>query len=676
MAASAALRISTTSQSRPRVSTRSAWSDPVWHLDGLRPGGHRGDFSLDWGFALADDSRFSDPQWAEWQKASKTFLWSLKLDPPAGRRSVHDGTIVSCFKILRVLIRWMMAEGYRCFADLDRDACGRFLALMAHRPGAGSGKPLKSATLQRYANILTLLYLQGAKLSDVAIADPFPGIATPVVRHDRGWLPYTPDEIAVPLVSAALRLIGNPAEDVIALQKLAQGAYDTALNEGISQTKTGFIAVDAISAFTFSTLPDEEAPWHESPVTSTKQVRHLVDRIYEACFVVVAYLIGARVSEILGLHAGCIESYPSADGSESFSYLVGRIYKTARGIDGETHRWVAPPPVERAIRVMERLSAALRARTGRPDLWLVMASSGLVGPSALIGVPVGSTLIRRLNIQFAPFINLPLHQGEPWHLNTHQGRKTFARFVGKRDRTGLHALQTHFGHVSRVMTDRGYVGADFALDDLIDRHAQDETRVALEELLTATSLAGKGGRMIACRSQFRGRTRDGDVQAHVDFLMQETDLRLGVCDWGYCVYRVETSACFGNDKGPNPALRTESVCVSCANFAVTTKHRPIWEARRARNVKLLEEIALNATSRQLAESRIVECDRILTELNDDKEARHKTKAAEGDAQPLREAPVRHGSKTSRRSGTVGERSADASGLAKARLSSRRHDPGA
>lgn len=56
-------------------------------------------------------------------------------------------------------------------------------------------------------------------------------------------------------------------------------------------------------------------------------------------------------------------------------------------------------------------------------------------------------------------------------------------------------------------------------------------------------------------SQFRGRTRDGDVRAYVSFLMQETDLRLGLCDWGYCVYRVETAACFGDEKGPNPVLK-------------------------------------------------------------------------------------------------------------------------
>lgn len=611
-------------QARPalRISARSLWPDQIWHLDGVRPGGNRSDFSLDWGFVLADDSRFSDPQWTDWREAAKLFLWSLKLDPPPGRRHVHESTIVSTFKTLRKLIRWMAAQGYRGFADLDRDGCERFMAAMAQRPGSKPGETLKSTTLQNYANLLTRLYLQGAKFPDVAIDDPFPGAAPPFVRHDRGWLPYTPDAVAVPLVSAALRLIGQPADDVIALQTMAQATYDDALGQGIHQTKAGFIVTDAIASFVFATLPGEEDPWHEAPVTSTKQVRYLADRIYDACFVVIAYLVGARVSEILGLQVGCIEQHPSGDGGETFAYLVGQIYKTARGIDGEAHRWVAPAPVERAIAVMERLTVRLRAQTGRSELFLVMASTGLVGPAARIDLPVVTTIIRRLNEQFAVFVDLPEHEGEPWHLNTHQGRKTFARFVGKRDRTGLHALQAHFGHVTRAMTDRGYVGTDFALDDLIDRHAREETRAALEEVLTATTLAGKGGRMIAARSQFRGRTRDGDVQTYVRFLMEETDLRLGVCDWGYCVYRVETAACLGDERGPNPVLRTESSCLTCANFAVTVRHRPVWQARRERNAYLLDQPGLDRVSRRLAETRIAECDRILGELDHRKDGRH------------------------------------------------------
>ena len=170
--------------------------------------------------------------------------------------------------------------------------------------------------------------------------------------------------------------------------------------------------------------------------------------------------------------------------------------------------------------------------------------------------------------------------------------------------------------MTRAMTDSGYVGTDFQLDELIDRHAQEETRAALEEMLTATALGGKAGRVIAARSRFRGCTRNGDVQAYVDFLMAETDLRLGVCDWGYCVYRPETSACFGGEAGPNPVLRTETTCSTCANFAVTPRHRSVWEMRRARNLKLLEQPVLDAGSRALAEARVAECDRILTQLDE------------------------------------------------------------
>src|SRR5208282_5917975 len=94
-----------------RVSTRSVWSDEIWHLDDLRPGCNRSDFSLDWSFTLSDDSRFGDPRWSDWRETAKVFLWSLKVDPPPGRRNLHNGTLVCFFKALRILIRWMMAEG-------------------------------------------------------------------------------------------------------------------------------------------------------------------------------------------------------------------------------------------------------------------------------------------------------------------------------------------------------------------------------------------------------------------------------------------------------------------------------------------------------------------------------------------------------------------------------------
>jgi integrase len=600
-----------------RISSQSMWPDRRWLLDGRRPGLMAHHLTIDWAFALPDGSRFTDPQWAALSHAARRYLWTLWTDPPPGRRPMRGTALVTVFHRLRPLIRWMAEQGYARLADLDREAAERFLATVAARRGR-NGAGLAPATLHGYGQILETLYEQRDKLPDAPREHPFggerPGILTGFPHRGRHPLPHTPDAIALPLISAALRLIGQPAADVIGLRDRVQGHYQDLLDRGLSRSAARFPVCAAARRFMFATLDGEEVPWHP-PVIGTKRLRFLVERIYDACFVTIAYLIGARVSEILGLEAGCIERHPSADGTEAFAYLRGRIYKTAADADGDPHRWVAPAPVVRAVEVLERLSEPLRRRTGRRELWLAMLGHGII-ESRPVDVLSSSTMIVRLNQRFAPFIGLPPHRdGQPWHLTTHQGRKTFARFVGRRDRTGLHALQAHFGHVSRVMTDRAYVGSDFDLGELIDAQMMEETRKALEELLTATQLAGKAGRLIATRSRFRGRTRDGDVRQYVEFVLAESDMRLGVCDWGYCLYRRESSACLGDDRGPNPALRTESTCIACANFAVTDRHRPVWEARRRRNLDLLAHPMLDAESRALAQTRIAECERVLTELD-------------------------------------------------------------
>jgi integrase len=499
------------------------------------------------------------------------------------------------------------------------DTTERFLISLRARTGR-SGKPLAGSTIHAYGRMIHDLYVQRVKLSDAPGKNPFPGErrrpATGYRPQSGRTMPYTPDPIAVPLVAAALRLLGPPANDVIALRDLAQSAFEAGLAAGIKQYQSRVRACRAMRGVTFATLLGDEAPWHV-PVTSPRTLRFLVDRVADACFVVIAYLVGARASEILSLEPGCIERRATADGSEVVAYLGGRIFKTAAGHNGAPHRWVAPEPVVRAIDILDQLSAPLRERNGEQLLWLTTHSPGpgLITGRATIAVPSAGAITARLNKHFAPFVGLPAHDGRPWRLTTHQGRKTFARFVGKRDRTGLHALQAHLGHVSRIMTDRGYVGTDFELAELVDAQALDETRAALEELLTASRLAGRAGRRIAQRSRFRGRTRDGDVRAYVAHILAETEMRLGVCDWGYCVYRRESSACVGDAAGPNPVLRTESTCASCANFAVTERHRPVWEARRRRNVDLLAHPALDPESRALARERVAESERILAELD-------------------------------------------------------------
>ncbi|AUD00092.1 integrase (plasmid) [Bradyrhizobium sp. SK17] len=617
-----------------KISSLSQWTDPQWHLDGMRPGLRRHLLRIDWSFDLPDGSRFTDRQWAAWLEDTRQFLWSMRVDPPLGRVHARPRTLVASFCKLRILIRWMVAERMHGYDELDRDAVECFLRTLASRPSRSRGGTLSASSRHAYAIIILSLYLQRRKLINPPPEHPFAAERASVVsghtRDSRGSFPYTPDAIAVPLLSAAIRLIGQPADDVIALRNQAAPLYEQRRAQGFGDRKLRAAVVALIDSFRFSTIVGEESPWHPK-IEAAKRLRFLMERIYDACFVTIAYLVGARVSEILALEAGCVEHRSASDGCEDFSYLRGRIFKTATHGAGEPHLWAAPPPVLRAIDVLERLSEPLRRRTGRPELWLIMRGNGIVDTRSADVLTLHS-LIARLNGSFAPFVALPAHtDGRPWHLTTHQGRKTFARFVGKRDRTGLHALQHHFGHVTRIMTDRAYVGTDFELGELVDAQALDETRAALEELLTASRLGGRAGRMLADRSQFRGRTMDGDLAAYIDFLIDESGMRLGVCDWGYCAYRAESAACRGDEHGPNPTWRTESTCVRCANFAVTERHRPVWEARRSRNLSLLSNSRLDPVSLALARTRIAECDRILAELTGDS---HAAPEPAGAADPL------------------------------------------
>ena len=180
--------------------------------------------------------------------------------------------------------------------------------------------------------------------------------------------------------------------------------------------------------FTFSTLPGEDTPWHPEPISGTRQVSYLVDRIYDAAFVVIAYLVGMRVSEILGLEFGCIERARLPGGTEEHTFVKGYTHKGGR----RKTRWVAPPCVARLVEVMEMLSEPLRNRTGRADLWLSSPGGGLVGSGASITVLSSQGITQRLNDRFVEFIDLPDYQGEPWHLHPAQARHTFGRSSGGR----------------------------------------------------------------------------------------------------------------------------------------------------------------------------------------------------------------------------------------------------
>ena len=200
-------------------------------------------------------------------------------------------------------------------------------------------------------------------------------------------------------------------------------------------------------------------------------------------------------------------------------------------------------------------------------------------------------------------------------------RKTFARFAALRDRSALFALAQHFGHRDAAATDQGYVGTDYALDREIHAEILEQSISAWEHMLSAPELGGRAGsEILAKRPQFRGVRMKKDLKSYARMLV-EAGLTLGVCDWGYCVFRVEYSACRGNAAGPNPVYREPSTCARCKNFVVSSHHRPYWFDQVRRYEVLLNEPVLPTQTLKVARERLEEARLMLRAIDSSTKAR-------------------------------------------------------
>ena len=253
------------------------------------------------------------------------------------------------------------------FTELDTQALDDFFVTMAHRPGNQSDQKITPGSLNLYANLLTTLYRQGQRYSELAIPEPHSAMEHVNPKKKLGSWPCTPDEIAVPLLSSALRLIETPADDVITLCQSAQAATDATLHDGSHIRTVHANALAAVSDFRFSTLPGEDKPWQPHPVTSITRIKSLVNRIEDAAFVLLSYFVGMRAGEILSLQAGCVQPR---------RYRARLIQRTASTSPAESSR---PVPPLQAIPIAGSPPPALPAQS---TSWNAFPNRFVLAPAA------------------------------------------------------------------------------------------------------------------------------------------------------------------------------------------------------------------------------------------------------------------------------------------------------
>jgi integrase len=499
----------------------------------------------------------------------------------------------------------MISDGLASFEAFDAPAGRRLTGWLRTRPGKASGRTLKPATVGSYLAIIVNMYRQRTKLSDSPRTDPFPGQAAfevaGLTSATKGTIPFIPDAVAVDLLAKALVWAESYSANIIEASELHRRIVLAARQQGLGRSVILRLIKEGMQG------ADIAGP-NGQPLVHPRSIRRHALYLADACFILIAGFVGMRVSEILSMQVGAIEYRPIGDAGINQAYVTARLFKTADHPYGRSEIWVVPAPVACAVKCLEALSAPLREASGRQELFLVKG-----GPQhAQITPLTGFHITERIN-HFADFVGVPHHNGARWSLSPHQFRKTFARFVAKRDRSQLLALADHFKHVSIAMTSRGYVGTDFGLHELVNHEGQVETALALDDLLRSDSLGGRMGQRIVARNAiYRGRAGAEVRRDYVAFVLAETDLQIHACDYGWCVFQGETAAC-GGETAPNEVHRSPSACVACPNFAATDKHAGYWRDRRERNLALWP--GASTLARATLSKAVEECDRVLAHLS-------------------------------------------------------------
>jgi hypothetical protein len=593
----------------------SLWSDATWIfaptsvLEEERP------VRFSWDFALPSGRRFTDPPYAALLESARRLIALVRtrsLGTGVAQRAV---TVRVYFNHLRTLVRWMECEGFARFDELDATAIADFKQQIAARI-RHDGKLITPTTLAMHLRVFGYLRRYRSLIGDGLTFDPWPGrgthAAAGVHSQQRVSRAYTPDAVAVPLVHGAIQFLTTCAIDVLRAREIY-----TALMTQVQCRSLGDKARYRKAARRLCVQPIC-TPFGVYTFRTLSEFYELVDMLYAACFIVIAYLVGARVSEILRLESGCIRPL-DGESADTVAILSGTIFKLEAGYHGRSHQWMA---AVHAIAVLEALSAPHRLRTGRRELWL-RARAGFRGVTEResesiepLWIP-GTTRINQWLGRFAARLSLPLHKGQRWRLSTHQGRKTFARFVALRDRTSLFALAQHLGHRDRAITDTGYVGTDYSLQQEIEAEVLQQSVAAWEHMLSAPQLGGRAGaELVAKRPRFHGRSMKQDVKSYARLLV-EAGLTLGVCDWGFCVYREEYSACRGDAFGPNAERREPSTCARCKNFVISSEHHSYWLGQARRYEALLRDPSLPTQTLKIARERLTEALSMVRYINAD-----------------------------------------------------------
>jgi hypothetical protein len=344
----------------------SLWSDATWIFAPTSVLEEEHPIHFSWDFSLPSSRRFTDPPCAALLESARRLIALVRARSLGNGTPQRAVTVRPYFNHLRTLIRWMECEGFARFDALDAQAIADFKQQVTARTGR-DGKPIASITLSMHLRVFSYLRRYRLLIGDGLTFDPWPGRGTHaeagVHSRQRVSRAYTPDAVAVPLVNGAVDFLTTCAVDVLRARELCAALMKQVQYRSLSDKARYLKAARRLRMQPIGT------PFGVYTFQTLSELYEIVDMLYAACFIVIAYLVGARVSEILHLESGCIRPL-DGENAGPVAVLNGTIFKLEAGYHGRSHQWMVPDAAVHAITVLEALSEPHRLRTGRRELWL------------------------------------------------------------------------------------------------------------------------------------------------------------------------------------------------------------------------------------------------------------------------------------------------------------------
>ena len=337
-------------------------------------------------------------------------------------------------------------------------------------------------------------------------------------------------------------------------------------------------------------------PWTDG-IVSDHQVPHGLahsSRLLQiACYVLIAYLSGARDSEIKHLRRGCLHTQYDTGGTAYRWTFTSLAFKGERDPTGTEATWVIGHPAARAITVLEQLQPP-----GTDLLFAGLLNGpgvGSVSPGAATApcptppLTTRSTTWLAGSTTTAPPIarddGIPQVNGKDWRLISRQFRRTLAWFIARRP-GGSVAGTIAYRHQAIQMFE-GYAGTS---DSGFRAEVESEQALARGEHLLAMidrhehkALAGPAGEEAQRRlEQFGEQARfAGSVitdPQRLKRLMRRDDPAIYPDVYVTCVFNPDKALCLkhrDHRDQPQPSL-TNCRPLDCHNVALTPDNATAW----------------------------------------------------------------------------------------------------